>query len=577
MEVTHMSRRSGVPLAHIVIALFIAAAAAGSLRAWLSKKATQSASAELAFNPNLAQHFDPGLASAQKPAVALADSILSDQAIAALAGQSHPLSATAASQVGEFRSNLELTQPSSTVLRVQFLDSDSGRSAANANAVAKVLAAWTPSLAGSPAPAQEAAASAASSPTTATTAQGWRPEDRPVSAPSLPDHSSPRHSLSDSLGDISSQLAATDRELDRLAGEPDSGHSPYRKTASAYRQFRQQQRLKAQVNAAEKKLDDLQAQYGKADSALGVGARLTTIRQALDSILRTGEPSQHSADGQGFKAAGTSAGQLRRERSQLSQAISVINDQRQAIEQADSAQSPSVGTSPPSPSASASPASAQASSSLQQTSLPTDSGTSPTQQPSEHPLSMVRLASPTPPAPLWPAILAGLVCGLFYLGSAAWVYRRTEDDREDEDYAEAEEIASPQRFVTPNLQFHANSEEDSAREPSATRTEPAKDESTSRQPEWFEYRFARDKSKESQRAAFLWNDVDEASGSTREEPHAETGQSASPEGRDEKVDHFTDELKKGLAETSIGKMFEAADQDALHVTSSENSPSAPPA
>ncbi len=150
MEDTDMEPRSGVPLTHYVIALIIAAIAGCSLFAWQSRKTTESASAVLAFDSTAAEQADPALAQASKPAIVLANSILNDDAATALAKQLQ-LSSTAASQIGEFRSRLQLTEPSADVLMVRFLDSDSDRSAANANVVAQALAQWTPPQAATPA------------------------------------------------------------------------------------------------------------------------------------------------------------------------------------------------------------------------------------------------------------------------------------------------------------------------------------------------------------------------------------------------------------------------------------------
>ena len=126
-----------MPLRHYLIALFLAAIAGCSLWAWRFQKATESASAVLAFDPTVAEHAAPGLSAAPNPAIALADSILNDQAIAALAKQSRASSSADANQIGEFRSGLDLKQPSSGKLMVRFLDSDPGDSAADANAVAQ--------------------------------------------------------------------------------------------------------------------------------------------------------------------------------------------------------------------------------------------------------------------------------------------------------------------------------------------------------------------------------------------------------------------------------------------------------
>lgn len=623
MEDRYTQRRSGMPLSHNVVALFIAVAAAGLLWAWLSKKATESASAVLSFSPSLAQDVDPGLRSAAKPAIALAESILNDQAIATLAKQARLKSSADAGppdagEVGEFRSALKLTEQTPTVLDVQFLDSEPSRAAASANAIAAALAAWTPSQAASPAAAaqpepatpQQATPEPATpqrvTPPAAPTQNGEGPsqENHPVSAAAPHDRSLP-----DSLGEISAQLAATDRDMDRLAGEPDAGGSPHRDTQSAYTEYRQQQLLRTQVTAAEKKLADLRAQYAKGDTDPEVKGRLTSIQQALASILRGGQPDAH-----GFRAAGTSASQLRRERSELSDAIGVVDKERQAIEQTEvaqpapkeAAQSASDGSSrtpaPPGSAPTAQTSSPNQQTPDQRTPSPADSGTSAPQQQSEHPLSIVRMASPTPPAsPLLP-ILAGLICGLVYLGSAIWAYSRAEND---EDYTE-EETAYPHRFITPADPVNTDNERVEAANLHATQIEPDDVKADRRQPEFVLFA-ADDESFASPKAASVADDKNEASTGIREEPAGEDNRPASheesvPDDRatfrraallwDEKgkapfgirkrpraeagkpasaeEDPLADHLKKSLSQTEIGRMFEGGNQNADGASITEN-------
>jgi hypothetical protein len=314
--------------------------------------------------------------------------------------------------------------------------------------------------------------------------------------------------------------------MDRLAVERAADEA-------AYTESRQQRLLTTQVNAALKKLDDLQAQYAD-DTDSDVKNRLTEMQQALDSIL---PGSEHSAEAPGFKPVGTSASQLRRERSALSLAIGAVSKGREAIER--TANSASDGSSrTPLPPASATPSTAQTSSSLQeQTLAPSNSGTPAPQQPSAHPLSMVRVASPTRPPLLSPEILAGFVCGLLYLGSATLAYRRAGTDE-----AYPEESPSPQRLITPMEPVHPLSEEirpaNVAVDLPATRTEPAVVESAPRR-----------------RASFAFG-----------APLVEGGASRSGEplrnNDDEASDPLTEQIRKTLSETSIGRMFEGAHQDA---------------
>lgn len=579
MEDREIEPYFGVPLRHKVIALLIAVTATSLLFAWLRNKANESASAVLAFDPAVAQRLDPGLQSAKRPAIALADSILNDQAIAGLTNQAHLSSFTAASRIGEFRSGLEMAQPSSTVLKVQFLDSDSGRSAANTNAVAKALAAWTPSMASKPAaaayPESATAPGAATAPDART--QGGTAEVR---------------SLSASLGQIGAGLAATNRELDHLAGAARAGRSPYRNSRSRATLLREQRLLRAQVNAAEKKLDDLRAQLGQGDAGPGVEGRLNTVQQSLRSILAAGE---RSAKAHG-NAAAISASQVRRQRSRLRNAISVVGKERDAIERTETAHSGPVGASPAAFAPASAPASTAASSSpLQEQTATADSGNFAPQRSSEHPLSLMHLASPTQPAPLMPDVLVGLICGLLYLGGAVWAYRRAE---RNDDYEE--EAALPRRFITSDEPIEIPREHHWAADLPDTEPTPADFETASDQDASIPLDTP-DESETSPSAAFPADETAEGSVGMCEEPLTETrqieahqiedrqtetrqtearqtearqtearqtetgrieaAQPASREENGEMPDPLMDEIRKSLSQTWIGRMFEAANTD----------------
>jgi len=305
-----------------------------------------------------------------------------------------------------------------------------------------------------------------------------------------------------------------------------------------------------------------------------VKGRLATIQQALSSILPGGKPLLHSVDAHGFTAAGTSASQLSRERSQLSNAVSVIDQQRQAIRQTEAAhsasdgssQAPSPAASAPSASASHSPSSAQPSSSPQQTPAQADSETSASQLPSGHPLSLVRLASPTPQPPLWPAILAGSLCGLFYLGSAALAYRRKENE---EDYDEEERVY-PQRFITPDEPLYAASEHVEAENPPNVPAEPAGVKTSAREREPAAFITVPKESDGPRRTGFLWDENGEATLGPHEEPPARAGQPGSRTKSVETADPFAEQIRKSLSETEIGRMFERTTPDGAGTSTAKN-------
>ncbi|MGC2499777.1 MAG: hypothetical protein WA374_18680, partial [Acidobacteriaceae bacterium] len=108
-------------LGHWVIAAIFAVAVAWGMRTWLDRKAVQSSqTATLSWDAGVARQLDPSLASATDPAVATAQSILSDSVVAKLA-RSAPLPSSAATvRIGEFRSRLQLRQSSGDSLQVGF-------------------------------------------------------------------------------------------------------------------------------------------------------------------------------------------------------------------------------------------------------------------------------------------------------------------------------------------------------------------------------------------------------------------------------------------------------------------------
>ncbi len=435
---------SGIPLGHKLFAFLLAAAVAGAGCAWLIYRSNRSAAtAVLAFHPALAQSVDSGIASARHPAVALADSLLNDQTVANLAKQAHLASSTPAGQIGEFRSDLQLTQPSALRLGVRFQAADSSQSLAVANAVARTLAAGNPASAmtAPSAPPQSAAPSAPpvqqaapanqgqSSPSAAAAPAATQPTP---ANPVLPDHP-----LSDALNGLGAQLSATNQRVEQLA----AGGATYSESA-------QQSLIRSEVENARRALRGLRAQYAKEVADPNIGGRLDEIQQALDSILPgTGR--------YGFNAAGVSARELSAERANLLQAVDIVDRETKRIQAAEAAHpasnpQPGTATTPPPPPAAAAesspaPSAAPSSSSgIQEQNLgATPAGSSP-QQPSQSPLSIVHPAAAAPRPPLWPAFVAGAVFGLLYLGIAALAYRRRGSD---DVYLELS--SAPQRMITP--------------------------------------------------------------------------------------------------------------------------------
>ena len=448
MEARNSRRR--LPLGHKLFAVILAIAVAFGVYAWLLHNAGQTGGAAvLSFDPAAARSVDPGFADASEPAAAFAQSILSDEEVAGLSKTAHLASSATTVQIGEFRSRLELTQPSGELLQVRFQDADPVRSAATANAVADALSTWTPSRPSAAAPI----ASPQPAPAAAT----------PAKSPSVAQESRPRSGLADGLGQLQAQLSTTNREVVRLSaptGRGSSGRRTHGDAERSYSQSRQQQLLKTQVRAALKKLDDLRTRYAKENPEPGVEARLAKIQQALLAILPAGNSSMQSRAASGYRAAGTNAGQLRRERAQLTDAISVVNTQRQAIERAEAAQpapEEATQTAVPPVSGSAAGSEAQAPSPSQPPAV-SGSGEAAAGPPFKNPLRLTRLASQSAGSLLWPvdehavvpavvpAVVAGFLCGFVYLVATARRYRPFEGE---EDIPEAS-ASTAHRFITPS-------------------------------------------------------------------------------------------------------------------------------
>jgi hypothetical protein len=476
------------------------------------------------------------------------------------------------SRVGEFRSRLDLTQPSPEVLGVRFRDADPAKAVQTANAIADSLVAWSPSPDAPSAltePAPAAPQPAAQQPPAAktTTAPAPAPAKKPITARNSNDASGSPSPLATSLDQLQAQLSSTSRQIEEGASE---GPARPGYGGRAYAESEQQHILKAQVRDAEKKVSDLRSQYGSGANAQRLGA----IQQALASVLGGG-------------GVGVSASQLRRERDGLTRAIAVVQTQRAAIEKetntgaesspAPTAQTPAAGASntasaAQSPAASGSsaisernltksgspaPASpnSQAAAPASASSQPASSTASdPTEDPSlANPFRMEKSAAAAPPIQWWPAAAAGVGCGLLY-----WLLMAMVSGRRDDEPAYAEDNVSYGRFITSNGPVpHVAPAPEPAPMPAAERDS---------------YR----------RASFTWDpgplgnaarvepasapDVESAHGiqSGEDRPANESAADSVARGafhqeKAEKVveiDPWTDLVQKALSETDIGRKFE---------------------
>ena len=302
-------RLLAVPLRHKLVAAGIAVAVGIGFFAWAHHDAAQSATtAVLSFDADAAWETVPRIMSAheKEPAVALAQSILNDEAVKGLAKQ-----AGVQSDAVKFRSRLEMKQPSDKLLYVSYHDADKKLSAAAANAVANLLAAWR----ASPfvAPAMPAPAAPQSTPlTTHAIAQPHQ-------------HRRPSHPRPDVLRELEARLAATDQKLAAFnAGQPQASTAQKAGAATppSSTDNEQQRVLESQLNAAQKKLDDLRVRYtNEYPDVETAKENIAEIRQKLAAIRPVSNETEQAATPQMLDAGGNEASQLRQERAQLTQAI----------------------------------------------------------------------------------------------------------------------------------------------------------------------------------------------------------------------------------------------------------------
>lgn len=543
---------SGIPLGHKFTAVLVAAAVGGGVYAFLSRRAAQSAStAELSYDAHAARRIDPGFVQAHDPAVALAQSILTDTMLANVSKSSYLSTTAMMSRIGEFRSRLELTQPSEQVLRVRFEDANPTRAGDTANAIARALAAWTPPPSDAPVSSDVAEPTAVAPPPAAR-----QPAVPPVNATPKPaTHTAPaaaRHAsepapqassaLATALGDLAAQLSATDRKLDQLGG----GHGGYERYSHAESQ--QQQLIKGQVRTAEKTVSDLRATATGSDRQ-----RLGTVQEALASIL----------SGSG---AGVSERQLRREREGMTRAVGVVQEQQRAVEKETSAAPPpdaeapaetpapatSSGSATQTPAAASGSGSASGSGAISESNVSGSGAPSPASTPNAAPASapgaqepgmpgplrVIRLAGPVTPVVWWIPAAAGVVCLLFYLLIASGRSRHAAYEYEEE----SDTGGLGTRLITPDA-------------PPVVR-DPA--------PSTADF-FGGGSSR---RASFTYEPSPEERGGTMtalvEEETVAAAPDETPAPRPEPakaVDPWADLMQRALAETEIGRSFEGGSQE----------------
>jgi hypothetical protein len=254
-------------------------------------------------------------ANEKEPAVALAQSILSDEVVTGLAKQAAVPFPSGKNEVVEFRSRLDMAQTSPGLLRVNYTDTDRKVSAAVANAVANTLVAWMP-------------APVVANGTSALAGQGG-PKAKHASAKSRHRRHA-LHSRSPALRELESQLAAVDRKFAAFNGQAIAPQKADAAAPPSSMDNEHRRTLESQLSVAQKKLDDLRARYtDEYPDVETTKEDIAEIRQELASLRPVSNEAERPASQSKLDADANETDQLRLERAQLMQAI-VVEKRREA-------------------------------------------------------------------------------------------------------------------------------------------------------------------------------------------------------------------------------------------------------
>jgi len=403
---TFLRRFRAVPFRHKIIAAGVAVAIAGGVYVISKRGMTKSATmASLSFNPGVALQIEPRVLDAKEPAVALAQSILSDDVVKAISKQAGVSFSAAKNDVTEFRSHLEITQPSAKTLRVSYHDADQKKSATAVNTVAIILAAWTPFPVVEPPPA-------------ALTNQAAPP----VSPPELGrrrHHASPPPS--NSLRELVAQLSANDQKLASLSA--DQAIVPHKANVdlqASNAEGEHRRLLQVQLSGAEKRLADLRVRYtDEYPDVETANENIAQIQRELASLPPVSNEPVLSANPKVADTVAAEINQLRQERLRLMQAIA-IEQRREAVLREETRLSMQGGG-----------ATVQNVSLSQPQQAPIPVSENPPVLSFENPFRLIRLASFDRSNLTWPVPLSGFLCGFLYLGIAMWRYQPIESGNPD--------------------------------------------------------------------------------------------------------------------------------------------------
>ena len=352
--------------------------------------------AELSFDSSMAARDDAAVAHATEPALTLAQSMLTETTVLDLLRQAGAYPSDAAVGIGEFRSHLELQQPSGNRLRIIYHDSNPLTARKVANAVAAAIVDWHPAVAYPPAAAQ---------PLTAT---------RPVR--SVPARASSRtrvdslHTADITLANLERQLAAANEKIETLSRASASRTQTANAPALPSDQADQRRILQAKLAADHQKLDELRLRYtDEYPDVENLKDEISDLQQELAALPPESTRPSRGSVAPGAEKDDTEIADLRQNRAWLTRQIAAKKD---AIAKMDLQPDSHLAASPPAAASDTQAAPAAASS------APNRIETAAW----ENPFKITRLAALTGGSLVWPAILASSLCVLLFAASALFIF-----------------------------------------------------------------------------------------------------------------------------------------------------------
>jgi hypothetical protein len=372
-----------------LVAIVLGAGIFGLVR----RSAERSAStAVLSFDPSVAARNDAAITQAAQPAAAVAQSMLTESAVLDLLRKTGAPVSDPTVDLGEFRSRIDLQEPSLQRLQVRYRDPDPRQARVIADAVASAIANWTPSP-----PAPAAPQPAAASP----------PAVRlppPLSAPEVDDLLQPAYQA---LADLEGQLARTDEKIGDLNRQPSvQAHAAAPPPLTAA-QNEQRRALEAKLAAAHQKLDDLRVRY--TDEYPDVENTKDTIAELQHELAAYPSPASPPAQPAGSSEASKYDAEIARLRAERGRLIDQIAVEKRTIVRLRAH-----------PASRRTPSALKSESAIRTQVIPAPPvSTSAVWQ---SPFRIAHLASLAPSSLAWPTVLAGLLCTFFYAAAALGLF-----------------------------------------------------------------------------------------------------------------------------------------------------------